>query len=359
MVGVRYYCYCITHFLLVGKILLSSQISDHTIHTFTTMMSPEDLQICNEIHAGLTSKERNKINYLFLEPVDVSFHHDYLSIISRPMDLRTLKENLDRGGIYSSKEEFCNDASLIFENAILYNKDNESSKFVLKLAESMAKALERLRRNAEKRVARQQGTSKAAAAAAGGGETQKTNNEVAASTAAVGGEEKPKKKKISIKLKRKMVMSEATDGSTTAAAVGGGDMGNDASTADIDFPKPTKKAKTKLRLSASVTNGKSDSAVIRGEEQELSTTTSSSKKAAKAKHTDGKSASSSYESTPMNSARRAQCCKVLASLKRRQAAACKFFHKPVSDPAIVKNYKERILNPMDLSTISSRRVNYF
>jgi hypothetical protein len=316
-------------------------------------MSPEDLQICNEIHAGLTSKERNKINYLFLEPVDVSFHHDYLSIISRPMDLRTLKENLDRGGIYSSKEEFCNDASLIFENAILYNKDNESSKFVLKLAESMAKALERLRRNAEKRVARQQGTSKVAATAAGGGESQKTNNEVAASAAAVGGEEKPKKKKISIKLKRKIVTSETTDGSSTNA-VGGGDTGNDEASADVINQKPTKKAKTKLRISASATTGK----FARGEEQELSTTNSRNK-AAKAKHTDGKSASSSYESTPMNSARRAQCCKVIASLKRRQAAACKLFHKPVSDPAIVKNYKERILNPMDLSTISSRQVNCF
>jgi hypothetical protein len=67
-------------------------------------MSPQDLQICNEIHAGLTSKERNIINYLFLEPVDVTIFHDYLSIISHPMDLRTLKENLDNG-MYATKEE--------------------------------------------------------------------------------------------------------------------------------------------------------------------------------------------------------------------------------------------------------------
>jgi len=90
------------------------------------------------------------------------------------MDLRTLKENLDNG-VYSTKEEFYNDATLIFENAILYNKDRES-KFVLKLAESITKALERLRRNAEKRVARQLGTStstsgnKSTAASAKGGE---------------------------------------------------------------------------------------------------------------------------------------------------------------------------------------------
>lgn len=272
------------------------------------------------------------------------------------MDLRTLKENLDNG-VYSTKEEFYNDAALIFENAILYNKDRES-KFVLKLAESMTKALERLRRNAEKRVARQLGTCASGSkttstAGVKGGEGNGGGGDAPKASGEGGGEGKMKTKKISIKLKRKSVTSESTTGASVgggndeisiAAAAGKGGAEANATT-DIDNPRPTKKAKTKLRLSASST-GKS----VRGEES--SPTNSSSIKATKVKYTDGKA----FESTPMNSARRAQCCKVLASLKRRQAAACRWFHKPVSDAAIVKNYRERVLNPMDLSAISSRQV---
>jgi hypothetical protein len=54
----------------------------------TVPMTPEDLAICREVHAGMTSKERNRINYLFLEPVDHAFFQDYLDVVRRPMDLR-------------------------------------------------------------------------------------------------------------------------------------------------------------------------------------------------------------------------------------------------------------------------------
>ena len=50
-------------------------------------MKPQDLTICREVHAGMTSK-RNNINYLFLEPVDRAFYRDYLRVVKRPMDLR-------------------------------------------------------------------------------------------------------------------------------------------------------------------------------------------------------------------------------------------------------------------------------
>ena len=46
--------------------------------------------------------------------------------------------------------------------------------------------------------------------------------------------------------------------------------------------------------------------------------------------------------------------KIISSLKRRQKAACQWFHRPVSDPAIIKDYKEKIKYPMDLSSISSK-----
>jgi hypothetical protein len=50
-------------------------------------MKPQDLTICREVHAGMTSK-RNNINCLFLEPVDRAFYRDYLRVVKRPMDLR-------------------------------------------------------------------------------------------------------------------------------------------------------------------------------------------------------------------------------------------------------------------------------
>jgi len=56
----------------------------------------------------------------------------------------------------------------------------------------------------------------------------------------------------------------------------------------------------------------------------------------------------------MNAVLRAQCYKIISGLKRRQPSACKWFHKPVTDPAIVKDYKEKISKPTDLSTISSK-----
>lgn len=47
-------------------------------------MTPQELTICRDIHAGLTSRERSNFNYIFLEPVDVNFFPTYLSIVKRP-----------------------------------------------------------------------------------------------------------------------------------------------------------------------------------------------------------------------------------------------------------------------------------
>jgi hypothetical protein len=291
-------------------------------------MTPEDLAICREIHAGMTSKERNNINYLFLEPVDHAFFPDYLTVVKRPMDLRTLKENLE-GGSYSTREEFYSDAKLIFDNAVLFNKDRDSA-FVVKLAESMTKALERLRRNAEKKAAR---LSAAADGGGGGGGTVGGDGDGGGKQQGEGGEKKTKK--ISIKLKRqKSTTSSAADiptSSTVDSIVGeAGHVVFDMATTTM--PPATKKSKAKLKLKVS------------------SSTFDKIKKAGG----DDVNHLEEYESTPMNLIRRAQCYKVLASLKRRQSSACKWFQKPVSDPAIIKDYKEKIANPMDLSTISSK-----
>eukprot|EP00984_Skeletonema_dohrnii_P001631 scaffold521_cov96-Skeletonema_dohrnii-CCMP3373.AAC.1 len=133
-------------------------------------MDPQDLANCREIHAGLMAKERNTINYLFLEPVETTYFPEYLKVIKKPMDLRTLKENLEAGK-YTAKEEFYADAQLIFDNAIAFNKDRDS-KFVVDLAKRMIRAFDRLKKKTEAATAKKNGgdsASTAAAASTGGG----------------------------------------------------------------------------------------------------------------------------------------------------------------------------------------------
>ena len=317
------------------------------------MMTPQDLAICREVHAGMTSKERNNINYLFLEPVDATFFEDYLVVVKRPMDLRTLKENLEDGSYYSTREEFYRDAKLIFDNAVLFNRDRDSA-FVVKLAESMTKALERLRRNAEKKAAR-------LLAAADGGGGGDGDGGVGGDNKQVVGEKKTKK--ISIKLKRQKSVSSVLSENPTSSSAGGsprGGAGEDddvqsssSSTAIAMEPppptttKPAKKVKAKLKLKLSSSSSATSVDVANSKNHK------SSKKGGGGGELFDVDIEK-YESTPMDVIRRAQCYKVVSCLKRRQPGACKLFHKPVSDPAIVKDYREKIAYPMDLSTISSK-----
>jgi bromodomain-containing factor 1 len=46
--------------------------------------------------------------------------HDYLKVISHPMDLSTVQRNLKKG-IYQRKEECIRDIRLIWSNAMAYN----------------------------------------------------------------------------------------------------------------------------------------------------------------------------------------------------------------------------------------------
>ena len=60
----------------------------------------------------------------FLEPIRVKDVPDYYDVIKNPMDLRTIRQNINRG-LYSSREEFLKDVKLIYENSLEYNGDNE------------------------------------------------------------------------------------------------------------------------------------------------------------------------------------------------------------------------------------------
>ena len=380
----------------------------------TRKISPEDLKVCRAVHADLISKERSKINYLFLEPVDVSFFPDYLKLIQRPMDLKTLGENLENG-VYMSRNEFYADTQMIFENAILFNKDRADSNFVVGLAKRMSKAYKRARETAETREIAAVIKDDVSPA------STKHKSDRATSDAA-----KPeKKKKIKLKLKRNSSVGELSSTEKASSL-------NDTPVADTAIPKSdesdgnTKPSQLKFKLKLSkklkeneksieteaaskdnspetkneaapkkkiklkISRGKELPKGVSADGHTAQNASSSSAKSSKQSQSSEKSlkstsekienssggtsenpdpppptnsnattdiasiATADYGGALMNSARRAECYKIISSLKRREHANCKWFMKPVSDKGLVKDYKEKILNPMDLGTLSSK-----
>lgn len=61
----------------------------------------------------------------FLFPVSSKTVPDYYNIISRPMDLQTIREAL-RQKRYQSREDFLSDVNLIVENSTLYNGEKSN-----------------------------------------------------------------------------------------------------------------------------------------------------------------------------------------------------------------------------------------
>lgn len=58
--------------------------------------------------------------YPFHTPVNAKVVKDYYKIITRPMDLQTLRENV-RKRMYPSREEFREAVELIVKNSATYN----------------------------------------------------------------------------------------------------------------------------------------------------------------------------------------------------------------------------------------------
>lgn len=61
--------------------------------------------------------------YPFHTPVNAKVVKDYYKIITRPMDLQTLRENV-RKRLYPSREEFREHLELIVKNSATYNGKN-------------------------------------------------------------------------------------------------------------------------------------------------------------------------------------------------------------------------------------------
>ncbi|KAG6405071.1 hypothetical protein SASPL_132653 [Salvia splendens] len=62
----------------------------------------------------------------FTKPVDLVKAPDYFKKIKNPMDLQTIKRNLERN-MYSDAKEFANDMVLTFRNAMLYHSPTDEA----------------------------------------------------------------------------------------------------------------------------------------------------------------------------------------------------------------------------------------
>ncbi|XP_041974160.1 bromodomain-containing protein 3-like isoform X2 [Aricia agestis] len=80
------------------------------------------LKSCNEILKELFSKKHSGYAWPFYKPVDAVLLglHDYFEIIKKPMDLGTVKHNMDNRA-YKTAAEFAADVRLIFTNCYKYN----------------------------------------------------------------------------------------------------------------------------------------------------------------------------------------------------------------------------------------------
>jgi len=75
----------------------------------------------------------HKYASIFLRPITEDQAPGYHSVIFRPMDLSTIKKNIDNGTIRSTMH-FQRDVMLMFQNALIYNKHDT---FIYKMAVSM------------------------------------------------------------------------------------------------------------------------------------------------------------------------------------------------------------------------------
>ncbi|KAJ7947218.1 Transcription factor GTE12 [Quillaja saponaria] len=98
----------------------------------------------------LKSLMNHKYKWVFVEPVDpVALRiPDYFSVISKPMDLGTIKSKLGKN-LYSSIQEFAADVRLTFSNAMQYNPPGND---VHEMAIQMSNFFERRWKDIEKKL---------------------------------------------------------------------------------------------------------------------------------------------------------------------------------------------------------------
>ena len=184
-------------------------------------LSPLEASVCRAALDSLMGKGNAKKNYLFLEPVDLAHFPTYTDVVERPMDLGTVRKNLEGGGGYGSMGAFWADVHLVFANAIRFHQPNPEAAWIVKLARDMAKVVERERRKADKKLDARKG--------GGGGATGGGGSIVSGATlkrkraGAAGGGGGDQGGRVAPVVKLKLSSAKAVAGALASAQVGDDD----------------------------------------------------------------------------------------------------------------------------------------
>ncbi|XP_071127682.1 bromodomain-containing protein 2-like [Mytilus edulis] len=107
-------------------------------------MQDVDLENCMKLVDDLLSEKHQSYMWPFYQPVDpiALGLYDYFEIVKKPMDLSTIKNNLECC-LYKSVDEFSDDMMLLYQNCYLYSEpDTEIYKMAKKLEEYYEKTME-------------------------------------------------------------------------------------------------------------------------------------------------------------------------------------------------------------------------
>lgn len=111
-----------------------------TLSSDTLGRGNRELRACSDIIKELFHKRHADYAWPFLEPVDVVKLNlpDYYDVIKEPMDLATVKRNLE-AGYYDTADAFARDVRLVFSNCYNYNPPGSD---VVKMANSTSQVFE-------------------------------------------------------------------------------------------------------------------------------------------------------------------------------------------------------------------------
>lgn len=96
-----------------------------------------DLEVCTNVLNELLKTKYKKINWPFLEPVDIKLVPNYLSVIENPIDLSTIKRKLP---FYENRIEFFADLLLMVNNCYKFNAKGTD---IYSCGEEMEKLIDR------------------------------------------------------------------------------------------------------------------------------------------------------------------------------------------------------------------------
>jgi len=374
-------------------------------------LSPTEQELAQQLLSKLVSEKYKSYNYLFLQPFDLSQVPGYLDVVSKPLDLQTVQSNLTNNltnNKYETFDAFWAELLATFENGVKYHT-GKPTKWIAKAAKDMIKFANKERKASDP-------TLKNKPAGSGSLKIKLTKKKAPTqpATVAPGTPSVPgpvvSKPKLSLKLKLPTMAAAAAQGQATTAAaafgtaVGGGQAAAATTTTLKQAPVKAKPTQPKLKLKLSLSK-KLKAAAAAAAMPTLATATTAApstiasaatapavtavpsstkiqikaapgggrgkelpKNVAAASVTGIKKKQKKKKATPtaattgpaqktngnMAAVAKQQCLKVLAGLRRRQHVHIAWFAQPVSDKAILQDYKAKIPYPMDLTTLQTK-----